>query len=106
MGRTWGPTTDGNDTSRQQKTVKMGDATIEGSAWRLVEVGRVVVINGDPPDAGRLAAIVEIIDHKRVLVEGPSSNPGLSTRLSSSRASSAASATLPSSSAGRNPRST
>merc|ERR1712000_35017 len=80
MGRTWGPTTDGNDTSRQQKTVKMGDATIEGSAWRLVEVGRVVVINGDHPDAGRLAAIVEIIDHKRVLVEGPSSNPELATR--------------------------
>ncbi|KAI6778935.1 60S ribosomal protein L14-A-like protein [Emericellopsis cladophorae] len=58
----------------------MGDATIEGSAWRLVEVGRVVVINGDHPDAGRLAAIVEIIDHKRVLVEGPSSNPELATR--------------------------
>merc|ERR1712054_643618 len=75
-----GPTTDGNDTSRQQKTVKMGDATIEGSAWRLVEVGRVVVINGDHPDAGRLAAIVEIIDHKRVLVEGPSSNPERATR--------------------------
>ena len=44
----------------------MGEAVIEGSNWRLVEVGRVVVIDGDHPHAGRLAAIVEIIDHKRV----------------------------------------
>lgn len=44
----------------------MGEAVIEGSNWRLVEVGRVVVINGDHPFAGRLAAIVEIVDHKRV----------------------------------------
>ena len=44
----------------------MGEALIEGSAWRFVEVGRVIVINGDHPDAGRLAAVVEIIDHKRV----------------------------------------
>jgi large subunit ribosomal protein L14e len=44
----------------------MGDAVIEGSNWRLVEVGRVVVINGDHPIAGHLATIVEIIDHKRV----------------------------------------
>ncbi|KAH7176611.1 ribosomal protein L14-domain-containing protein [Dactylonectria macrodidyma] len=55
----------------------MGDAVIEGSNWRLVEVGRVVVINGDHPFSGRLATIVEIIDHKRVLVDGPSSNPSL-----------------------------
>lgn len=44
----------------------MGEAVIEGSKWRLVEVGRVVVINGDHPYDGRLAAIVEIIDNKRV----------------------------------------
>ncbi|EEU46952.1 hypothetical protein NCS52_00359400 [Fusarium sp. LHS14.1] len=55
----------------------MGDAVIEGSNWRLVEVGRVVVINGDHPFAGRLATIVEIIDHKRVLVDGPSAKPEL-----------------------------
>ncbi|EEY15944.1 hypothetical protein D7B24_005060 [Verticillium nonalfalfae] len=55
----------------------MGDATIEGSKWRLVEVGRVVLIEGNHPYAGRLAAIVEIIDHKRVLVDGPSSDPEL-----------------------------
>ena len=55
----------------------MGEALIEGSNWRLVEVGRVVVIKGDHPADGKLAAIVEIIDHKRVLVEGVSSNPDL-----------------------------
>ncbi|PSS22015.1 hypothetical protein M430DRAFT_65246 [Amorphotheca resinae ATCC 22711] len=48
----------------------MGDADIKASTWRLVEVGRVVLIQGGPSD-GKLAAIVEIIDHKRVLVDGP-----------------------------------
>lgn len=43
----------------------MGDAEITTSAWRLVEVGRVVLFN-EGPFEGRLAAIVEIIDHKRV----------------------------------------
>ncbi|KAL2911550.1 hypothetical protein HK105_208994 [Polyrhizophydium stewartii] len=37
---------------------------------RLVEVGRVVNITFGP-DAGKLAVIVEIIDHGRVLVDGP-----------------------------------
>ncbi|KAH8836222.1 ribosomal protein L14 [Drechmeria coniospora] len=55
----------------------MGEAVIEGSKWRLVEVGRVVVINGDHPYAGGLATIVEIIDHKRVLVDGPSADASL-----------------------------
>lgn len=53
----------------------MGDANIEGSQWRLVEVGRVVLIEGNHQFAGRLATIVEIIDHKRVRqpaeTEGP-----------------------------------
>ncbi|KAI8934910.1 hypothetical protein NX059_008580 [Plenodomus lindquistii] len=49
----------------------MGDADITTSAWRLVEVGRVVLFNEGQYE-GRLAAIVEIIDHKRVLVDGPS----------------------------------
>lgn len=44
----------------------MGDSQIVGSKWRLVEVGRVVLLSG-----GRLATIVEIIDHKRALVDGP-----------------------------------
>ncbi|OAA72098.1 ribosomal protein L14 [Cordyceps fumosorosea ARSEF 2679] len=55
----------------------MGDAVIEGSNWRLVEVGRVVLITSDHPFTGRIAAIVEIIDHKRVLVEGTSSDESL-----------------------------
>ena len=44
----------------------MGEASIVASNWRLVEVGRVVLLQGDGPYAGRLATIVEIIDHKRV----------------------------------------
>lgn len=47
----------------------MGDAEITASSWRLVEVGRVVLIHGGPQD-GKLAAIVEIIDHKRVRIFG------------------------------------
>jgi len=43
----------------------MGDANITTSAWRLVEVGRVVLFNEGVYE-GRLATIVEIIDHKRV----------------------------------------
>jgi len=54
----------------------MGEALIEGSAWRLVEVGRVVVIDGDHPDAGRLGAVVEIIDHKRVSRRERTGNDG------------------------------
>ncbi|KAI7787496.1 50S ribosomal protein L14e [Diaporthe eres] len=54
----------------------MGDATISAPKWRLVEVGRVVLIQ-DGPSAGRLATIVEIIDHKRALVDGPASDAAL-----------------------------
>ncbi len=43
----------------------MGDVDVTASQWRLVEVGRVVLfVSG--PYAGKLAAIAEIIDHKRV----------------------------------------
>ncbi|KAF2237865.1 hypothetical protein EV356DRAFT_461675 [Viridothelium virens] len=52
----------------------MGDAEITTSQWRLVEVGRIVLFSYGPY-SGRLAAIVEIIDHKRVLVDGPSDSP-------------------------------
>ncbi|GAA5893985.1 60S ribosomal protein L14 [Sporobolomyces salmoneus] len=38
---------------------------------RYVEVGRVVLVN-DGPCAGKLATIVEIIDHNRALIDGPS----------------------------------
>ncbi|ORY92519.1 ribosomal protein L14-domain-containing protein [Leucosporidium creatinivorum] len=37
---------------------------------RYVEVGRVVLLN-DGPSSGKLATIVEIIDHNRALIEGP-----------------------------------
>lgn len=44
---------------------KMGSVDVTASTWRLVEVGRVVLfVSG--PYAGKLAAIAEIIDHKRV----------------------------------------
>ncbi|KAK9480800.1 ribosomal protein L14-domain-containing protein [Lipomyces japonicus] len=43
---------------------------IKAAQWRLVEVGRVALV-AKGPDAGKLVAIVEIIDHKRVLVDGP-----------------------------------
>jgi hypothetical protein len=49
------------------QTDEMGDAEITTSAWRLVEVGRVVLFNEGQYE-GRLAAIVEIIDHKRVWI--------------------------------------
>ncbi|CAD0015590.1 unnamed protein product [Aureobasidium pullulans] len=48
----------------------MGDADIKASQWRLVEVGRVVLFSSGIY-AQKLAAVVEIIDHKR----GPSSDP-------------------------------
>ncbi|KAI9711472.1 MAG: hypothetical protein M1820_002035 [Bogoriella megaspora] len=54
----------------------MGDADVKTSQWRLVELGRIVLFSNGPY-AGRLAAVVEIIDHKRVLVDGPSGKPEL-----------------------------
>lgn len=43
----------------------MSNIDIKASGWKLVEVGRVVLIRSGPFE-GKLAAIVEIIDHKRV----------------------------------------
>ncbi|KAF2422082.1 60S ribosomal protein L14-B [Tothia fuscella] len=54
----------------------MGDADITASRWRMVEVGRVVLFSSPSPYAGKIATIVEIIDHKRVLVDGPSEVEG------------------------------
>ncbi|KAH8684550.1 ribosomal protein L14-domain-containing protein [Tricladium varicosporioides] len=51
----------------------MGDAEIKASSWRLVEVGRVCLVHGGPSD-GKLATIVEIIDHKRALIDGPATD--------------------------------
>ncbi|GAQ40940.1 ER to Golgi transport protein Yif1 [Aspergillus niger] len=49
----------------------MADIDVQVAQWKLVEVGRVVLIRSGPY-TGKLAAIVEIVDHKRVLVDGPS----------------------------------
>ena len=74
----------------------MGDVAISNPGWKQVEVGRVVLLQGNRPDAGHLAAVIEIIDHKRVcesalllgkwsdlkqaLVDGPSSDPALRSK--------------------------
>jgi large subunit ribosomal protein L14e len=47
----------------------MGDIDVTGSKWKLVEVGRIVLIQGDSPYAGRLATIVNIISQKKVRKE-------------------------------------
>ncbi len=44
---------------------EQAEIEIKASQWRLVEVGRVVLFTHGQY-TGRLAAIVEIIDHKRV----------------------------------------
>ncbi|KAF5099972.1 hypothetical protein D0Z00_001452 [Geotrichum galactomycetum] len=46
------------------------ETTVKASNWRFVEIGRVVLVNKGAY-AGKLATIVEIIDHKRVLIDGP-----------------------------------
>lgn len=43
----------------------MAEIDVKSSAWKEVEVGRIVLFL-DGPYKGSLAAIVEIIDHKRV----------------------------------------
>jgi len=50
----------------------MGDSEVVSSRWKTVEVGRVVVFSEPKQYEGRIAVIVEIIDNKRVLVDGPS----------------------------------
>lgn len=43
----------------------MAEIDIKVSSWKLVEVGRVVLIRSGPY-TGKLATIVEIVDHRRV----------------------------------------
>jgi hypothetical protein len=43
----------------------MADIDVKIAQWKLVEVGRVVLIRRGP-FTGKLAVIVEIVDHKRV----------------------------------------
>ncbi|KAM0706798.1 hypothetical protein Q7P35_006128 [Cladosporium inversicolor] len=50
----------------------MGSVNVTTSQWRQVEVGRVVeFVTG--VHKSKLAVVIEIVDHKRVLVEGPAS---------------------------------
>jgi len=42
---------------------------------KFVEIGRVAVL-GDGPDSGKIAAIVNVIDQNRVLLDGPTSGVG------------------------------
>lgn len=56
-------------------------AEIIASDWRFVEVGRVVLLQGDGPYAGRLATVVEIIDHKRVCGNQSIYPPGINSRV-------------------------
>lgn len=50
---------------KRPNTDNMGSVEVTASAWRLVEVGRVVLF-ASGEHATKLAVIVEIIDHKRV----------------------------------------
>jgi len=45
----------------------MPEIDIKASSWKLVQVGRVVLIRSGPY-TGKLAVIVEIVDHRRVRV--------------------------------------
>ncbi|KZZ93614.1 60S ribosomal protein L14-B [Ascosphaera apis ARSEF 7405] len=53
----------------------MASIDIKASSWKYVEVGRVALLRTGPY-AGKLAVIVQIVDHRRVLVDGPSSQEG------------------------------
>ncbi|PYH82243.1 hypothetical protein BO82DRAFT_383034 [Aspergillus uvarum CBS 121591] len=55
----------------ESEAFAMADIDVKIAQWKLVEVGRVVLIRSGP-FTGKLAAIVEIVDHRRVLVDGPS----------------------------------
>lgn len=48
----------------------MSATKVKAANWRYVEVGRVVLINSGA-STGKLATIVEIVDQKKVLIDGP-----------------------------------
>lgn len=52
-------------TTRLESIFAMAQIDIKPAGWKLVEVGRVILLRSGP-HAGKLATIVEIIDHKRV----------------------------------------
>ena len=45
----------------------MADIELKLASWKLVEVGRVLLIRSGPY-TGKLAVVVQIIDHRRVCV--------------------------------------
>lgn len=47
---------------------------------RFAEIGRVVLINYGP-DAGKLATIVDIIDHSQALIDGPANITGVGRQV-------------------------
>ncbi|KAJ3996456.1 ribosomal protein L14-domain-containing protein [Lentinula boryana] len=51
----------------------MAFALQDSTFKRFVEVGRVVLLKSGP-DAGKIAVIAEIIDHKRAVVDGPTTS--------------------------------
>ncbi|CEJ00037.1 Putative 60S ribosomal protein L14e [Rhizopus microsporus] len=53
-----------------QPTFQHVSTAAQGSFKRQVEVGRVVLINSGA-DAGKLAVIIDIVDHNRALIDGP-----------------------------------
>lgn len=59
------PKSANNPYQTRKNTGRMGDADVTASNWRMVEVGRVAIF-AKGPLTGRLAVIVQIIDHKRV----------------------------------------
>ncbi|KAI8098634.1 ribosomal protein L14-domain-containing protein [Halteromyces radiatus] len=43
---------------------------VQGAFKREVQVGRIVLLNSGA-DAGKLAVIIDIVDHNRALIDGP-----------------------------------
>ncbi len=60
---------DESTTTLRQQTFAMSESAIDikPAGWKVVEVGRVVTLV-EGPHKGNLAAIVEIIDNKRVRI--------------------------------------
>ncbi|PAV20380.1 60S ribosomal L14 [Pyrrhoderma noxium] len=52
---------------------KQGNMPDKSVFKRFVEVGRVVLLNAGP-HAGNVAVIVEIIDHNRAIIDGPTTS--------------------------------
>ncbi|KAJ2865914.1 hypothetical protein GGH94_001911 [Coemansia aciculifera] len=69
------PVADAGDatTTKGPRKIKKTKKKVQGSFKRLVEVGRVVLITHGE-DAGKIATIVDIVDHNRAIVDGPTTD--------------------------------